>query len=137
MRERGNAGLHVSAVGCDDGVAVSLCAGSLNALALHGFAPGPAGLSGDAQVVLVGGGSTILKGYLLEARAERGSDEYIAGVLSGGLYLGRTFTYYADLEGKIANLTTAEVNRAMRANWTPERLVIIRAGDFKMEGAKK
>jgi len=37
LREQGNDALHVKSTGCDDGVAVSLCAGSLNALALHGF----------------------------------------------------------------------------------------------------
>jgi phage replication-related protein YjqB (UPF0714/DUF867 family) len=47
----GNDALHVKSTGCDDGVAVSLCAGSLNALALHGFDPDQVG----AQVVLVGG----------------------------------------------------------------------------------
>jgi phage replication-related protein YjqB (UPF0714/DUF867 family) len=66
LRERDNAELHVTAVGCDDGVAVSLCAGSLNALALHGFRPGPPDMSEDDQVVLVGGGNTTLQRYLLE-----------------------------------------------------------------------
>src|SRR5262249_41605062 len=78
------------------------------------------------------------KGYLLEAKAERGSDEHVVAVLRDGLYLGRTFSYYADLESKIAKLTVADVNRALRANLNPERLVIIRAGDFKMvNGGKK
>jgi phage replication-related protein YjqB (UPF0714/DUF867 family) len=48
VREDDNRELHVTSTGCDDEVAVSLCAGSLNALALHGF-------SDDDQVVLVGG----------------------------------------------------------------------------------
>src|SRR6266705_28649 len=61
-RDRGNLELHVTSTGCDDGVAVSLCAGSLNALTLHGFLPQPPGMSGDEQVVLVGGASTILAG---------------------------------------------------------------------------
>jgi phage replication-related protein YjqB (UPF0714/DUF867 family) len=50
VREDDNRELHVTSTGCDDEVAVSLCAGSLNALALHGF-------SDDDQVVLVGGAS--------------------------------------------------------------------------------
>jgi phage replication-related protein YjqB (UPF0714/DUF867 family) len=74
VRERDNAELHVTAVGCDDGVAVSLCALSLNAVALHGFQPGPPGMSEDDQVVLVGGGNTILRGYLLEGLREAGVD---------------------------------------------------------------
>jgi len=48
VRDGDNRELHVTSTGCDDEVAVSLCAGSLNALALHGF-------SDDDQVVLVGG----------------------------------------------------------------------------------
>ena len=66
LRDSGNPELHVTSTGCDDGVAVSLCAGSLNALALHGFQPGPPDMSEDDQVVLVGGGNTTLRGYLLE-----------------------------------------------------------------------
>ena len=79
VRERGNAELHVTSVGCDDGVAVSLCAGSLNALALHGFQAGPPGMSEDDQVVLVGGGNTILLGYLLEGLRKAGFDARDAG----------------------------------------------------------
>ena len=39
MRDGGNADLHVTSTGCDDVVAVSLCAGALSALSLHGFKP--------------------------------------------------------------------------------------------------
>jgi phage replication-related protein YjqB (UPF0714/DUF867 family) len=79
VRERGNAELHVTAVGCDDGVAVSLCAGSLNALALHGFQPGPPDMAEDDQVVLVGGGNTTLRGYLLAGLRTAGFDARDAG----------------------------------------------------------
>jgi phage replication-related protein YjqB (UPF0714/DUF867 family) len=51
LRETGNDDLHVTSTGCDDGVAVSLCAGSLNALSLHGF-------EGSTSEVLVGGRNT-------------------------------------------------------------------------------
>jgi phage replication-related protein YjqB (UPF0714/DUF867 family) len=79
VRDHGNAELHVTSVGCDDGVAVSLCAGSLNALALHGFRPGPPDMSQDDQVVLVGGGNTTLRGYLLERLCAAGFDARDAG----------------------------------------------------------
>jgi phage replication-related protein YjqB (UPF0714/DUF867 family) len=55
VREDDNRLLHVTSTGCDDDMAVSLCAGSLNALALHGFSPKPPDFSEDEQVVLVGG----------------------------------------------------------------------------------
>jgi phage replication-related protein YjqB (UPF0714/DUF867 family) len=66
LRRQGNALLHVVSTGCDDDVAVSLCAGSLHALALHGFKPEPPGFPADARVVLVGGGNRTLRGYLLD-----------------------------------------------------------------------
>jgi phage replication-related protein YjqB (UPF0714/DUF867 family) len=58
VREDDNRQLHVTSTGCDDAMAVSLCAGSLNALALHGFSPEPPDFSEDDQVVLVGGFAT-------------------------------------------------------------------------------
>ena len=64
IREAGNAALHVTSTGCDDGVAVSLCAGSLNALSLHGFDPAPE-FPADEQIVLVGGANPALKDLLL------------------------------------------------------------------------
>ena len=71
LRDSGNPELHVTSTGCDDGVAVSLCAGSLNALALHGFQPRPPDMSEDDQVVLAGGANTILAG-LPAGRAAQG-----------------------------------------------------------------
>jgi phage replication-related protein YjqB (UPF0714/DUF867 family) len=79
LRELGNAALHVRSTGCDDGVAVSLCAGSLNALALHGFRPEPLDFSEDDQVVLVGGANTVLRGYLLEGLRNADFDARDAG----------------------------------------------------------
>ena len=74
VRDGGNAVLHVTSVGCDDGVAVSLCAGSLNALSLHGFAPRPPDMSEDDQIVLIGGRNTTLRGYLLQGLCTAGFD---------------------------------------------------------------
>jgi phage replication-related protein YjqB (UPF0714/DUF867 family) len=65
LRASNNGDLHVTSTHCDDGVAVSLCAGSLNALALHGFSASQAGLPDDARVVLVGGRNATLKQHLL------------------------------------------------------------------------
>jgi phage replication-related protein YjqB (UPF0714/DUF867 family) len=64
VREDDNRELHVTSTGCDDDMAVSLCAGSLNALALHGF-------SDDDQVVVVGGATpdstrNALRDYLVD-----------------------------------------------------------------------
>jgi len=63
VRDDDNAPLHVPSIGCDDGMAVSLCAGALNALSLHGFKPQD---PPDDKVVLVGGGNELLRRFLLE-----------------------------------------------------------------------
>ena len=62
VRDDDNRFLHVPSIGCDDGMAVSLCAGALNALSLHGFEPDdPAD-----QVVLVGGRNRVLRKLLVD-----------------------------------------------------------------------
>jgi zinc protease len=75
------------------------------------------------------------KGYLEERRVARASDRTVAGTLASGLYLGRTFAYSAELDAKVAALTVADVNRALRAHLDPRRLVIVRAGDFERSSA--
>jgi phage replication-related protein YjqB (UPF0714/DUF867 family) len=75
VRSDNNGELHVTSTHCDDAVAVSLCAGSLNVLALHGCTTAQAELPDDAQVVLVGGRNPTLKQHLLAefAAAELGA----------------------------------------------------------------
>jgi zinc protease len=71
------------------------------------------------------------KGFLEEMKVKRANDSGVASMLREGLYLGRTMKYYADIEKKIAELSVADVNQAVSAHLTPDRLVVIRAGDFK------
>jgi len=66
LRTADNSALHVTSTHCDDGVALSLCAGALNTLALHGCSTAQAGLPDDAEAVLVGGRNATLKQYLLD-----------------------------------------------------------------------
>jgi zinc protease len=70
------------------------------------------------------------KGYLEEMKVERGSDAKLAGMLRELLYLKRDFRYYSDLEKKIGGLSSTDVNRAISTHVQPDRMVIIRAGDF-------
>ena len=69
IREGGNADLHVTSTGCDDLVAVLLCAGALGALSLHGFKPENLDppRSPNEQVVFVGGCDDLLRDLLVEA----------------------------------------------------------------------
>ena len=74
LRDSGNPELHVTSTGCDDGVAVSLCAGSLNALALHGFLPRPPACPRRPGRARRGRPTPILAGYLLEGLRRAGFD---------------------------------------------------------------
>jgi len=69
IREGGNADLHVTSTGCDDLVAVLLCAGALGALSLHGFKPENLDppRSPNEQIVFVGGCDDLLRDLLVEA----------------------------------------------------------------------
>jgi phage replication-related protein YjqB (UPF0714/DUF867 family) len=78
VRELGNAALHVRSTGCDDRVAVALCAGSLNALSLHGFDPAPE-FPEDEQIVLVGGGNAALMELLLAGLRDANIKRLAAG----------------------------------------------------------
>jgi phage replication-related protein YjqB (UPF0714/DUF867 family) len=83
----GNGALHVTSTHCDDTIARSLCAGSLNVLSLHGCSPEQAGLESGAEAVLIGGLNPTFRQYLLEEftavgiRAVTASgEEEIAGI---------------------------------------------------------
>jgi phage replication-related protein YjqB (UPF0714/DUF867 family) len=69
IRPDDNKFLHVTSTGCDDLVAVLLCAGALGALSLHGFKPENLDppRSPNEQVVFVGGCDDLLRPLLVEA----------------------------------------------------------------------
>ena len=68
----------------------------------------------------------------LEARKTgRSSDGAIAGQLAANLDLGRTFARVAEDEKRVEALTPQQVQDAFRRHIDPDKLIIIRAGDFK------
>jgi zinc protease len=71
------------------------------------------------------------KGLLEARRVRRGQDSALAGRLSSYLYLGRTFAWDTALEARIAALTAAEVRDALRRHLDPQRLSVLKAGDFR------
>jgi zinc protease len=75
------------------------------------------------------------KAYLAKLKADRASDDRLMRLLQDGLYAGRTFAYWAELEQKVAALTPAEVTEAFRRHIDPAKLVIIHAGDLKKPAA--
>lgn len=70
------------------------------------------------------------KGYLQQLRQSRTEDFSLAGSLRNNLYLNRTMDFDEKLEAKIASLTPEQVNAAFRKYVTPDKITIIKAGDF-------
>jgi zinc protease len=76
------------------------------------------------------------KGWLLNNQRNRGSDANIAGTLMSYLFLGRTLTWDDDLDKKVAALTVADINAAMKKHLTLDKISIFKAGDFANAKAK-
>jgi zinc protease len=71
------------------------------------------------------------KAILQQVQVLLGNDGFLAGALSSQLPLNRTFADAAENQKKIVALTAADVNRAMAKYLSRDKLVIVRAGDFK------
>jgi len=72
----------------------------------------------------------------LDAQAVRRADESnIGGQLQSFERWHRTFEWEAKLEAQVAALTLEQVNAAFRKYADPEKLVIVKGGDFKKVGA--
>ncbi|HXI36749.1 MAG TPA: pitrilysin family protein [Burkholderiales bacterium] len=72
------------------------------------------------------------KRAVLEARRmARTQDRALVGRLGLYSFAKRTFAWDIDFEKKIAALTPAQVNAALRRHVDPSRLSIVKAGDFK------
>jgi zinc protease len=69
-------------------------------------------------------------GWLQGRSVSRSEDRELAGRLSAWLYLGRTLDWDADLERRVAALTPADVNAAVRRWIRPEQLSLVEAGAF-------
>ncbi len=71
------------------------------------------------------------KAYVEAQKVGRTLDAAIAGQIAANLNTGRTFAFVVDQEKAILALTPARVAAAFRKHVDPQRLVIIRAGDFQ------
>ncbi|MDQ3043240.1 MAG: insulinase family protein, partial [Acidobacteriota bacterium] len=74
-------------------------------------------------------------GIIERLKVSRSQDAALAGKLNGYLFTNRTLDWDAELERKIAALNLEQVNAAIRKYFTPDKITIIKAGDFA--GAKK
>src|SRR5262245_6015994 len=72
-------------------------------------------------------------GYLQAQKVTRASDAALARMLASLSHVDRTMAYTAEVETKIAALTPAQVNAAVRKHLDPQALVIVTAGDFDVQ----
>jgi zinc protease len=74
------------------------------------------------------------QGWLQSREVGRAQDLSLANSLSGGLFYARTMEFDAELDRKVAALTSEQIREAMRRHIDPDKFVVVLAGDF--EGAK-
>ena len=75
------------------------------------------------------------KGWLQGRQVSRGQDGELSRTLSTDLFLDRTLLWDRDLESKVGKLTGAEIAAALRRQIHPEKITIVRAGDFAKKPA--
>ena len=71
-----------------------------------------------------------VKGYLQSRNVSRSQDRELCSRLNTYLNLDRTMTWDQQMEDKMAKLTVAEVNAAMKKWIQPEKITYVEAGDF-------
>ncbi|HEX7599126.1 MAG TPA: insulinase family protein, partial [Polyangia bacterium] len=70
------------------------------------------------------------KSYAKNWDSRMADDDFISGELAQGLFLGRTFTFWRDLNDKIQKLSLADLKAATEKFIKPDGLVLVRAGDL-------
>lgn len=69
-------------------------------------------------------------GWLQGRGVSRSQDRELVGKLASYLYLGRTLAWDAQLEQRVAALTVADVNAAVKRWIKPSQITVVEAGDF-------
>jgi hypothetical protein len=68
---------------------------------------------------------------LKSRQVSRSNDSALAGLLSSYLFLGRDLTFDAQREAAVRALTLDSVNAAIKKHLDYDRMISVRAGDFK------
>jgi zinc protease len=69
-------------------------------------------------------------GALQQRLQQRAQDGALANGLSNSSYLGRTYAWSQEFEAKITALKAEDVNAAFRKHIDPNKITIVKAGDF-------
>jgi zinc protease len=74
--------------------------------------------------------ATAKRSYAATWDARLAEDDFVADELTQGLYLDRTFQYWAKVNERIQSLSAADLLSAARKYLKPEKLARVRAGDL-------
>ena len=70
------------------------------------------------------------KSWMQARQVSRANDSELVGRLAGQRYIGRTMAFDQDLENKVAALTPAQIQAAMKKYLDVSQLSVYKAGDF-------
>ncbi len=70
------------------------------------------------------------KGYLAARKLGRTQDGALASRLAANTYLARRYSWDAQFEARIAALTPGEIQSALKRRIDPQKLAMVKAGDF-------
>jgi len=70
-------------------------------------------------------------GALQSRMTQRANDAALASTLNASLEYGRTMMFSQQIDDAITKLTPADVNAAMKKHLNPNRVIFVKAGDFK------
>jgi zinc protease len=70
------------------------------------------------------------KGWMQSRQVSRANDTELVGRLAGQRYIGRTMAFDQQLEEKVAALTPAQIQAAMKKHLDVSQLSVYKAGDF-------
>lgn len=76
-------------------------------------------------------------GLLQSRQVSRAQDASLAGTLNNNLFLDRTMQFDDKMDKAIQALTPEQVNAAFNKYIKPEKLVVVKAGDFEKNAEKK
>jgi zinc protease len=74
-------------------------------------------------------------GWLQSRQVSRAQDRELASRLNSYLYLGRTLAWDADFEKKVSDLTPEQIVAAFRKHLDPNKITVMKAGDFAKAAA--
>jgi zinc protease len=77
------------------------------------------------------------KGALQQGQIDRSNDNYLARTLNSYLYYNRTFKWDENFEKKLAALSPAQVNAAIKKHIDPKKISFAKAGDFNKKKPAK